>query len=76
MNDESVYLTTLYVIIYFLCFTSWFYGVSSVIINYWLSINFSHCMQVFGTIYLKPDTAINRHNNFRTFTNGLMLLFR
>ncbi|XP_075226266.1 voltage-dependent calcium channel type A subunit alpha-1-like [Lycorma delicatula] len=33
-------------------------------------------MQVFGNIELAPETAINRHNNFRSFVQGLMLLFR
>ncbi|KAL1275212.1 hypothetical protein QQF64_028026, partial [Cirrhinus molitorella] len=33
-------------------------------------------MQVFGNIELDDDTAINRHNNFRTFLQALMLLFR
>ncbi|XP_062418306.1 LOW QUALITY PROTEIN: calcium channel, voltage-dependent, N type, alpha 1B subunit, a [Pungitius pungitius] len=33
-------------------------------------------MQVFGNIALNEDTAINHHNNFRTFLQALMLLFR
>nr|CAD7578348.1 unnamed protein product [Timema californicum] len=33
-------------------------------------------MQVFGNIALDPDTALSRHNNFRSFVQGLMLLFR
>uniref|UniRef100_A0A2S2PVF6 Voltage-dependent calcium channel type A subunit alpha-1 n=1 Tax=Sipha flava TaxID=143950 RepID=A0A2S2PVF6_9HEMI len=33
-------------------------------------------MQIFGNIQLNPDTDINRHNNFQTFVQGLMLLFR
>ncbi|XP_058448215.1 voltage-dependent calcium channel type A subunit alpha-1-like isoform X3 [Malaya genurostris] len=33
-------------------------------------------MQVFGNIELDADTAISRHNNFRSFLDGLMLLFR
>ncbi|XP_054867189.1 calcium channel, voltage-dependent, N type, alpha 1B subunit, a isoform X5 [Amphiprion ocellaris] len=33
-------------------------------------------MQVFGNIDLNDDTAINHHNNFRTFLQALMLLFR
>ncbi|XP_046904709.1 LOW QUALITY PROTEIN: calcium channel, voltage-dependent, N type, alpha 1B subunit, a [Hypomesus transpacificus] len=33
-------------------------------------------MQVFGNIELNDDTAINRHNNFCTFLQALMLLFR
>ncbi|CAG9865175.1 unnamed protein product [Phyllotreta striolata] len=33
-------------------------------------------MQVFGNIEISPDTSINRHNNFRNFIQGLMLLFR
>ncbi|XP_066568568.1 calcium channel, voltage-dependent, N type, alpha 1B subunit, a [Amia ocellicauda] len=33
-------------------------------------------MQVFGNIALQDDTAINHHNNFRTFFQALMLLFR
>ncbi|MCL4123637.1 UNVERIFIED_CONTAM: hypothetical protein GTU68_037055, partial [Idotea baltica] len=33
-------------------------------------------MQVFGNIVLDPTTAITRHNNFRSFVDGLMLLFR
>lgn len=32
--------------------------------------------QVFGNIALAPESAINRHNNFRSFVQGLMLLFR
>ncbi|XP_030876230.1 voltage-dependent N-type calcium channel subunit alpha-1B [Leptonychotes weddellii] len=32
-------------------------------------------MQVFGNIALDDDTSINRHNNFRTFLQALMLLF-
>uniref|UniRef100_A0A672Z865 Voltage-dependent N-type calcium channel subunit alpha n=1 Tax=Sphaeramia orbicularis TaxID=375764 RepID=A0A672Z865_9TELE len=33
-------------------------------------------MQVFGNIELNEETAINHHNNFRTFLQALMLLFR
>ncbi|KAK8724872.1 hypothetical protein OTU49_010957 [Cherax quadricarinatus] len=33
-------------------------------------------MQVFGNIELDPSTSITRHNNFRKFTEGIMLLFR
>ncbi|KAJ8379702.1 hypothetical protein SKAU_G00004800 [Synaphobranchus kaupii] len=33
-------------------------------------------MQVFGNIELNEDTAINHHNNFQTFLQALMLLFR
>ncbi|XP_061585641.1 LOW QUALITY PROTEIN: voltage-dependent N-type calcium channel subunit alpha-1B-like [Cololabis saira] len=33
-------------------------------------------MQVFGNIELNDDTAITHHNNFRTFLQALMLLFR
>ncbi|XP_072765473.1 voltage-dependent calcium channel type A subunit alpha-1 isoform X11 [Anoplolepis gracilipes] len=33
-------------------------------------------MQVFGNIALDPDTAITKHNNFQSFIQGLMLLFR
>ncbi|XP_046399409.1 voltage-dependent calcium channel type A subunit alpha-1-like [Ischnura elegans] len=33
-------------------------------------------MQVFGNIDLDPETSITRHNNFRSFVQGLMLLFR
>ncbi|KAL5233820.1 hypothetical protein ACI65C_001230 [Semiaphis heraclei] len=33
-------------------------------------------MQIFGNIQLDPNTEINRHNNFQTFVQGLMLLFR
>ncbi|XP_038637781.1 calcium channel, voltage-dependent, N type, alpha 1B subunit, a isoform X4 [Scyliorhinus canicula] len=33
-------------------------------------------MQVFGNIALDDDGAINHHNNFRTFLQALMLLFR
>ncbi|XP_054466984.1 calcium channel, voltage-dependent, N type, alpha 1B subunit, a [Anoplopoma fimbria] len=33
-------------------------------------------MQVFGNIDMNEDTAINHHNNFRTFLQALMLLFR
>jgi len=41
-----------------------------------ISVTSCRCSQVFGTIELESSTAVNRHNNFRTFTNGLMLLFR
>ncbi|XP_034948347.1 voltage-dependent calcium channel type A subunit alpha-1 isoform X11 [Chelonus insularis] len=33
-------------------------------------------MQVFGNIALDPDTSIYEHNNFQSFIQGLMLLFR
>ncbi|XP_037632759.1 calcium channel, voltage-dependent, N type, alpha 1B subunit, a isoform X5 [Sebastes umbrosus] len=33
-------------------------------------------MQVFGNIEMNEDTEINHHNNFRTFLQALMLLFR
>ncbi|XP_050531904.1 voltage-dependent calcium channel type A subunit alpha-1 isoform X4 [Daktulosphaira vitifoliae] len=33
-------------------------------------------MQIFGNIALNPENQINRHNNFQTFVQGLMLLFR
>ncbi|XP_011268431.1 voltage-dependent calcium channel type A subunit alpha-1 isoform X15 [Camponotus floridanus] len=33
-------------------------------------------MQVFGNIALDADTAITKHNNFQSFIQGLMLLFR
>ncbi|XP_038649454.1 probable voltage-dependent R-type calcium channel subunit alpha-1E [Scyliorhinus canicula] len=33
-------------------------------------------MQLFGNIGLEDGTPINRHNNFHTFFNALMLLFR
>ncbi|XP_011635066.1 voltage-dependent calcium channel type A subunit alpha-1 isoform X2 [Pogonomyrmex barbatus] len=33
-------------------------------------------MQVFGNIRLDPDTSITKHNNFQSFIQGLMLLFR
>jgi len=33
-------------------------------------------LQVFGTIHLNPHSSVNRHNNFRTFPQSLMLLFR
>uniref|UniRef100_A0A3B4D878 Voltage-dependent N-type calcium channel subunit alpha n=1 Tax=Pygocentrus nattereri TaxID=42514 RepID=A0A3B4D878_PYGNA len=33
-------------------------------------------MQVFGNIDLNEESAINHHNNFRTFFQALMLLFR
>uniref|UniRef100_A0A3Q1HSJ0 Voltage-dependent calcium channel alpha-1 subunit IQ domain-containing protein n=1 Tax=Anabas testudineus TaxID=64144 RepID=A0A3Q1HSJ0_ANATE len=33
-------------------------------------------MQVFGNIKLNEETHINRHNNFKTFSGALMLLFR
>jgi len=36
---------------------------------------FSLC-QVFGNILLSEDSAINKHNNFQTFFQALMLLFR
>ncbi|XP_043500316.1 voltage-dependent calcium channel type A subunit alpha-1 isoform X24 [Polistes fuscatus] len=33
-------------------------------------------MQVFGNIELGADSSINKHNNFQSFIQGLMLLFR
>ncbi|CAK1599480.1 unnamed protein product [Parnassius mnemosyne] len=33
-------------------------------------------MQVFGNIENAPETAMNRHNNFQSFIQALMLLFR
>ncbi|XP_034035578.1 voltage-dependent R-type calcium channel subunit alpha-1E-like isoform X2 [Thalassophryne amazonica] len=33
-------------------------------------------MQVFGNIKLSEETHINQHNNFKTFSGALMLLFR
>ncbi|XP_051928748.1 voltage-dependent R-type calcium channel subunit alpha-1E-like isoform X2 [Hippocampus zosterae] len=33
-------------------------------------------MQVFGNIKLNEETHINRHNNFKSFSGALMLLFR
>ncbi|XP_026077297.1 voltage-dependent P/Q-type calcium channel subunit alpha-1A-like isoform X4 [Carassius auratus] len=33
-------------------------------------------MQLFGNLALEEDSAINEHNNFRTFIMALMLLFR
>uniref|UniRef100_A0A914C6B3 Voltage-dependent calcium channel type A subunit alpha-1 n=1 Tax=Acrobeloides nanus TaxID=290746 RepID=A0A914C6B3_9BILA len=33
-------------------------------------------MQVFGNIYLDPTTEVNRHNNFQSFFNAVILLFR
>ncbi|KAG5316037.1 CAC1A protein, partial [Pseudoatta argentina] len=33
-------------------------------------------MQVFGNIKLDADTSITKHNNFQSFIQGLMLLFR
>nr|AXF54067.1 voltage-dependent calcium channel A type alpha-1 [Ditylenchus destructor] len=33
-------------------------------------------MQVFGNILLDPTTEINRHNNFQSFFNSVILLFR
>ncbi|KAH7932161.1 hypothetical protein HPB51_029474 [Rhipicephalus microplus] len=33
-------------------------------------------MQVFGNIRFDPDTEINRHNNFQSFFQSLILLFR
>ncbi|XP_052754604.1 LOW QUALITY PROTEIN: voltage-dependent calcium channel type A subunit alpha-1 [Galleria mellonella] len=33
-------------------------------------------MQVFGNIQYDPDSAVNRHNNFRSFVGALLLLFR
>ncbi|XP_074218949.1 voltage-dependent N-type calcium channel subunit alpha-1B isoform X3 [Camelus bactrianus] len=37
---------------------------------------FVQSFKVFGNIALDDDTSINRHNNFRTFLQALMLLFR
>ncbi|KAI1882504.1 hypothetical protein AGOR_G00251440 [Albula goreensis] len=33
-------------------------------------------MQVFGNIQLNEDSSINHHNNFQTFVQAIMLLFR
>jgi len=33
-------------------------------------------MQVFGNMQYNPDTDYNRHNNFKTFMGGLLVLFR
>ncbi|KAL4709794.1 hypothetical protein ACJJTC_001248 [Scirpophaga incertulas] len=33
-------------------------------------------MQVFGNIELSPESELNRHNNFQSFIQALMLLFR
>ena len=33
-------------------------------------------MQVFGNIAISPNSALNRHNNFRNFLQALLLLFR
>ncbi|XP_076627342.1 calcium voltage-gated channel subunit cacophony isoform X18 [Colletes latitarsis] len=33
-------------------------------------------MQIFGNIALDPETSITKHNNFQSFIQGLMLLFR
>ncbi|XP_076674535.1 calcium voltage-gated channel subunit cacophony isoform X8 [Andrena cerasifolii] len=33
-------------------------------------------MQVFGNIALDPESSITKHNNFQSFIQGLMLLFR
>ncbi|XP_057696571.1 voltage-dependent R-type calcium channel subunit alpha-1E [Corythoichthys intestinalis] len=33
-------------------------------------------MQVFGNIKISEETEINQHNNFKTFSGALMLLFR
>jgi hypothetical protein len=35
-----------------------------------------HFLQVFGNILLDPEEALDRSNNFRTFFEGVMLLFR
>ena len=32
--------------------------------------------QMFGRIAIDSDTAINRNNNFQTFPQSLMVLFR
>lgn len=45
-------------------------------LNVLLNLVFFFYPQVFGNIELDPDTAISRHNNFRSFLDGLMLLFR
>ncbi|KAM7092323.1 voltage-dependent N-type calcium channel subunit alpha-1B isoform 6-T6 [Molossus nigricans] len=37
---------------------------------------FVQSFKVFGNIALDDDSSINRHNNFRTFLQALMLLFR
>ena len=33
-------------------------------------------MQLFGNIALDPETAIERHNNFRNVAQAFMMLFR
>lgn len=40
------------------------------------SLQPSFSFQVFGNIALDDDSIIHRHNNFRTFLQALMLLFR
>ncbi|VDM36391.1 unnamed protein product [Toxocara canis] len=35
-----------------------------------------HCSLVFGNIWLDNTTEINRHNNFQSFFNSVILLFR
>ena len=46
-------------------------------IDYFMTLSLTLCpSQVFGNIELNPRYEINRHNNFRTFIQGLVLLFR
>lgn len=49
--------------------------------NYYYTLLRTHTGQhtntkVFGNINFDPDTEVNRHNNFRTFVESLILLFR
>jgi len=37
---------------------------------------FTSNQKVFGNIKYDPDTQLNRHNNFQSFSGGIMLLFR
>jgi hypothetical protein len=38
--------------------------------------NACHAAKVFGNLHFNPDSDYNRHNNFQTFMNGLLVLFR
>ena len=38
--------------------------------------NMNVCLQMFGRIAVDSETAINRNNNFQTFPQSLMVLFR
>ena len=41
-----------------------------------MAFSFTVAIQVFGKIALDPETAIHRNNNFQTFPQAILVLFR